>query len=191
MQHIISAKELIAKSFLELSELKSVDKITVKDIAANCGITKTTFYNHFCDKYDLMMWIYMEPVKNIVFRIHDEGYSLRRAISDNLHYLADNRNYLINALKNTLGHDSFINRASEINFTLLRDFIKSSHGIYTLSVRTETMIKLYACGTVCLECGWLINNMPIPIETLADILEAGLPEELKPYIYESPKRKAA
>ena len=187
MQNIISTKKLIANSFLELSKLKSLDKITVKDIAANCGITKTTFYNHFCDKYDLMMWIYMEPVKNIVFRINDEGYTLRRAISDNLYYLADNRTYLINALKNTLGHDSFIIRASEINFTLLRDFIKSFHGISALSVRLETLIKLYACGTVCLECDWLMNNMPIPIETLADILEAGLPEELKPYLYESPE----
>ena len=186
-----TTKELLGESFRELAKRKPINKITIANITGNCGMTPPTFYNHFRDKYDLMMWIYMEPVKNIVFRIHDEGYSLRRAISDNLHYLADNRNYLINALKNTLGHDSFINRASEINFTLLRDFIKSSHGIYTLSVRTETMIKLYACGTVCLECGWLINNMPIPIETLADILEAGLPEELKPYIYESPKRKAA
>ena len=54
-------------------------------------------------------------------------------------------------------------------------------------MRLETLIKLYACGTVCLECDWLMNNMPIPIETLAEILEAGLPEELKPYLYESPK----
>lgn len=65
MQNIISTKKLIANSFLELSKLKSLDKITVKDIAANCGITKTTFYNHFCDKYDLMMWIYMEPPSKI------------------------------------------------------------------------------------------------------------------------------
>lgn len=181
--HRITTKEYIAESFLELSKSKRLDKITVNDIVKNCGFTKSTFYNHFHDKYDLIMWIYMEPVKNIISRINTEGYSFREALIENLKYIASSRTYLINVLKNILGQNSFIQRAFEINFTLLRDFIKSYNKAYILPLRIETLIKLYVYGTVELECDWLINNMPIPIEEFADILEAGMPEELKPYLY--------
>ena len=61
-----TTKELIAESLKELFTQKTADKITVKEIARNCGITPATFYNHFRDKYDLIVWIYAEPVKNIV-----------------------------------------------------------------------------------------------------------------------------
>ena len=187
MQHRTTTKELIARSFLELSETKTIDRITVKDIVTNCAITKTTFYNHFCDKYDLMMWLYMTPVKNIISRINNTDHTFREALIANLNYFAANRNYLINALNNTLGHNSFLNRAFEINFTLLCDFVKVINKLDQLPMRIDTLIRLYVCGTVGLECDWLVNNMPIPVEEFAEILEAGLPEELKGYLYKTPK----
>lgn len=178
-----TTKELIAQSFLELSRTKNIDKITVKDIVENCSVTKSTFYNHFRDKYDLMIWIYMEPIKNIIYRINNTDFNFREAIVANLKYFSNNRKYLINALKNTFGQDSFLNYAFEINLTLLRNFIKSHNKIEILPLKIESLIKLYVYGTVGLECNWLISNMPVPIEEFADILEAGLPEELKNYLY--------
>jgi len=49
-----TAKEILAESFRELAESKSVDKITVRDITQNCGYSAATFYRHFQDKYDLI-----------------------------------------------------------------------------------------------------------------------------------------
>ena len=42
------------KCTLELAEKKSLKKITVKDIADECGITRSTFYYHFSDIYDVL-----------------------------------------------------------------------------------------------------------------------------------------
>lgn len=178
----ITTKELIAKSFLELSETKRIDKITVKEIAANCNLTKATFYNYFYDKYDLIIWIYTEPVKDIISRINTD-FNFRQALTENLKYFADNRRYLINALTNTSGQNSFLNNVFKINFSLLHDFIKFSNKIQILPPKIEQLIKLYVFGTVQFECDWLINNMPISIEEFVDILEAGVPEELKKYLY--------
>ena len=58
-----TTKALLADSLKELAKFKSVDKITVKEIAQNCGMTPPTFYNHFRDKYDLMAWIYNQRVE--------------------------------------------------------------------------------------------------------------------------------
>ncbi|MBQ6738275.1 MAG: TetR family transcriptional regulator C-terminal domain-containing protein [Synergistaceae bacterium] len=133
----------------------------------------------------MLMWIYAEPVKNIIFRIGDVDYSFRKALIANLNYFAENRKYFINALTNTLGQNSFLNHVFKINFELLCDFIKSSRKIKTFPPRIEALIKLYVFGTVQFVCDWLINNMPIQIEEFADILEAGLPEEIKTYLYKT------
>ena len=64
-----TAKEILAESFRELAEKKKVDKITVRDIAENCGYSTTTFYRHFKDKYDLIVWEHTQYVSEIMDRV--------------------------------------------------------------------------------------------------------------------------
>lgn len=54
---------MLAESLKELAKFKPVDKITVKELTKNCGLTMPTFYNHFRDKYELMAWIYNQKVE--------------------------------------------------------------------------------------------------------------------------------
>lgn len=179
MIHRQTTKELIAESLKELFAQKSADKITVKEIAQNCGITTATFYNHFLDKYDLIVWIYAEPVKNIVKKFDNGNYGLHDAIFDVVNYFAENRKFIINAMKHTSGQDSFICHVFRINFEIMSDYIKSNHNLEKLPLKTETLIKLYVYGTVQLVCEWLIADMPIPINDFVNCLEEGLPEPLK------------
>ncbi|MBE6984523.1 MAG: TetR family transcriptional regulator [Ruminococcaceae bacterium] len=48
-----TAKQAIQASFRTLLMAKSLDKITVRDIVEDCGITRNTFYYHYEDIYDL------------------------------------------------------------------------------------------------------------------------------------------
>ncbi len=48
-----STKSAIQASFRTLLMAKSLDKITVRDIVEDCGITRNTFYYHYEDIYDL------------------------------------------------------------------------------------------------------------------------------------------
>ena len=41
----LSTKELLAESLKELAKFKAVDKITIKELTKNCGLTSPTFYN--------------------------------------------------------------------------------------------------------------------------------------------------
>ena len=50
-------KDLIADAFISLSEQKSVDKITVKDLVDYCGISRASFYYHFQDILELVEWL--------------------------------------------------------------------------------------------------------------------------------------
>ena len=60
-----SPKVVLANSLEELLKKRSFDNITVGEIADNCGLSRTTFYRQFKDKYDCMNWIYQNRIAMI------------------------------------------------------------------------------------------------------------------------------
>ncbi len=54
--------ELIVNSFKKLLMEKDFRKITVKMIAQESGIMRSTFYNYFQDKYEILEWIVQEEI---------------------------------------------------------------------------------------------------------------------------------
>ena len=42
-----TTKEIFGESIHELAEKKPLDKITVREIVENCGLSSATFYHHF------------------------------------------------------------------------------------------------------------------------------------------------
>lgn len=58
-------KKAIAEAFIRIMENKPMGKITITDIAEECGISRMTFYYHFRDVYDLIEWICREYVKEV------------------------------------------------------------------------------------------------------------------------------
>lgn len=59
-----TTKELLGESLAELLQDKAFEKITVNEIAENCGVGRRSFYNNFKDKYDLAAWLYIRQLKN-------------------------------------------------------------------------------------------------------------------------------
>lgn len=55
-------KRKMAECFKTLLCKESIEKITIKDITENTGVTRTTFYNHFHDKYEILEWIIDEDI---------------------------------------------------------------------------------------------------------------------------------
>lgn len=55
-----TTKRALEASLKNLMLQKPLDKITINDIAEDCGISRMTFYYHFKDIYDLVEWACME-----------------------------------------------------------------------------------------------------------------------------------
>ena len=52
----MKTKKALAESLKNLLLQKTLNKITISDIADDCGINRMTFYYHFKDIYDLVEW---------------------------------------------------------------------------------------------------------------------------------------
>ena len=55
-----TTKQALEASLKKLLMHKSIDKITINDLTADCGISRMSFYYHFKDIYDLVEWVCVE-----------------------------------------------------------------------------------------------------------------------------------
>ncbi len=62
----LTTKKAIAYTFKDLLKEKPFNKITINDIANKCDINRQTFYYHFQDIRDLIEWICIDEVDNIL-----------------------------------------------------------------------------------------------------------------------------
>lgn len=56
-------KRALEQSLKNMLKKKPLTKITINDIAEDCGINRMTFYYHFKDIYDLVEWVCLEDAR--------------------------------------------------------------------------------------------------------------------------------
>ena len=176
-----TAKELLTESFRELARERDIDRITVQDIAKNCGYSIATFYRQFRDKYDLIAWDYARDVQKLLEQEDGTQKDWRQSLSDAANYYDEQREYLANLLTNTSGYDSFIRYMTEIHFSALMDRIRAAAAPNGPDGKTEMFTRLYGFGTVMLTCEWILGKYPVSRETLTEVYAASLPEPLHTY----------
>lgn len=81
-----ASKEIFAETLLELSKHTSVDKITVKQIVEESGLSLQTFYNHFTDKADLILWIHKSEFDRLLAKLGKNGYTCRDLTMENIQF---------------------------------------------------------------------------------------------------------
>lgn len=52
----MDSKRMFAQAVERLLTTRTLEEITVADIVAESGLSRSNFYNHFTDKYDLINW---------------------------------------------------------------------------------------------------------------------------------------
>ncbi|MBR1752414.1 MAG: TetR/AcrR family transcriptional regulator C-terminal domain-containing protein [Ruminococcus sp.] len=177
-----TTKDILAESFLELSESNRIDKIRISDITDNCGMSAPTFYNHFKDKYDIMVWIYVRDVKPIISKIGDAEHDWKSTLFEAAEYYWNNKGFVVNALKHTSGHDAFLFLVQKINTEHMVAAVRKRLMTEHLSDEIMGLIKVYVYGTVNLMLEWLLGKNGYTAEQIVDIWDKSLPELLRQYI---------
>lgn len=65
-------RKAIIQSFIRQILTKPVDKVTVKDIVEDCGISRNTFYYHFKDVYQVLEELLELETQRVIQRIESE-----------------------------------------------------------------------------------------------------------------------
>lgn len=165
-----TTKELLVESFMELSASRDVSKITIQEIAHNCGLSPATFYRHFSDKYDLIAWEYTRNFDERFRGIDDKSYTWADYTLETVQYSWRNRNYLLNLLNNTKGYQSYFRYVTEQTFKNYLDYLSQKVGKEALTEDVKLYLRFSVYGSVQLVCSWVMGEFEATPEHLTDIL---------------------
>ena len=176
-----SSKEILAGALLKLARQTPIEDITVKRIVEASGLSLQTFYNHFRDKDDLILWAHRSEGERLLARLAGQKYSLHDLTMDNIRFYTENAGYLRDRLVGE-GFSLYAGITADHLFEFMRAYILRRSGMEELSEELAFYLRMYvyACMHVFTECS-LRTDMLSP-ERLAYYLEQGMPEKLKPYL---------
>ncbi len=158
MANVNITKRVIRDAFMELLNERTLNKITVKDITARCGINRNTFYYHYHDIPAVIEEIFALEVEQLVrdyptLNSFEECFDAamknalenRRAISHM--YFSDNRSAYVNSLW----------RICEQSVRTYVDTVLSDK---TIPERDrESLIRYYKCECFGLIIDWINCGM--------------------------------
>jgi len=161
-----STKHALANALKTCMTEKSFCKISVSDICARCDMNRKSFYYHFCDKYELLHWIFdCEYAALGISRPHVSDHD---AFSALLSYLEENRAFYRKAFE-IKGQNSL-----EEHFrALLRSSIATGLTSKNLTCSSFSLDFL-TDGCLCAILRWLFLPEPPPAAHLEKQLHDAL-----------------
>ncbi len=66
MQSKENTRNRIAQACLELLNTTSLETLRAQDIMEKAGVSRSTFYRHFLDKYEVAAWVYQQQAESII-----------------------------------------------------------------------------------------------------------------------------
>jgi AcrR family transcriptional regulator len=168
-------KKALRDSLIELMKSKSIVRITIKEVCDLADISRSTFYAHYKDQYDLLKQMEEETIVYFedILKKFDKKCSLReitRTVEEIVRNIADNSNS-IQALLSENGDISFQEKFFR-RFTrklhLVDSFIEPP--LSDIPGIEEYYLVYIVNGSIALMQHWLKNSMDIPIPRLANML---------------------
>ena len=165
-------KMVIRDSLVELMKTQSILSISIKDICNLADISRSTFYAHYKDQYDLLQQLENETFAYLVeiLDAYKDDYGKRRLtqlLEDVLTFIINN-NY-IQVLLSEHGNIDFQKKLFR-HITLRKQIIR----FFSEKLKDDESIDCYYVyvvnGTIGLIQHWIKNNMTVPVPKLAKMI---------------------
>ena len=98
-------KKTFMDAFCELYCQKPIERISIQEITNRAGYNRSSFYQHFCDIYELLDYLEKDILDSIQQKLHENNGSIKHIIS-----LFDEKGFYINALFGDYGSNRFIEK---------------------------------------------------------------------------------
>lgn len=145
-------KMAIIDAFNSLLEQNPLDRITVRDITARCGISRNTFYYHYGDIYALLEASLQQDIKKLrAMRQEGDGWyeNLRQMFA----YITENRRRVYH-IYNSINHTVLLQYISQTTEELFSRYIQEAAGELPVS---EENLRFFTFSYQSMFIGMLLN----------------------------------
>ena len=160
-------KRALEQSLKNLLLKKPLTKITINDIAEDCGINRMTFYYHFKDIYDLVEWSCLEDAK----RALDEKKTYetwQQGFLQIFEAVQDNKPFILNVYR-CVHREQVEKYLRPLVDRLLLDVIDEEVG--EMKVRDEDkqfIAQIYSYIFIGLMLDWIKDGMKVDYHMIAE-----------------------
>jgi probable dihydroxyacetone kinase regulator len=182
-------KRALEASLKNLLLKKPLNKITINDIAEDCGINRMTFYYHFKDIYDLVEWSCREDAAKALagkktYNTWQEGFwQIFEAVQDNKPFIMN--------VYHSVSREQVEIYLYELTYNLLIGVVEEEAA--GMNVRDEDkkfIADFYKFAFVGLMLDWIRNDMKeepnVIIERLGVLMHGNITKALEVYSMDVP-----
>ena len=163
-------KFAILKVFGDLAASRPVDKITVKDITDQCGISRNTFYYHYQDIYQVLKAYVQYSAEHVIeLMVEDEGEDGKAGLKE-IRYLEANRELLCNLYRSAANEEvrNCLQSASQIIFDRLIESVSQGMEVQAEDKRLLSSVCQYTVRGIM--TSWMEEDGMLNGETLEQVL---------------------
>lgn len=164
----LNIEAMIADAFMEICEIRPVEKITAKDILERSSLSRKAFYNHFRDKNDLIQYCYQTRiVPQWEADVFEEEFELW-----NVEWFENMKKYR-RFMKGACSSDEPNSLKNYILTKGREDDPKMYRSVADGPINAETEACIHyhagACRYIIIE--WILTDMPILPEALEKLIK--------------------
>lgn len=174
-------KERIYTAVIELLKLKSFDQITIKDICERATISRSGFYLHYLDKYDLVEQYQLEFMSHVNQFIYEaiEGNTPMEKIMINLLYFFKDDGTLLGLLISDKGSIEIQNQVKKtLQQNALRNIITHTNLSFDTEIERHYCITFFSNAMFGLIQDWINRGQKETPEEIVKILDRLIPYKL-------------
>lgn len=163
-------KFAILKVFGDLAASRPVDKITVKDITDQCGISRNTFYYHYQDIYQVLKAYVQYSAEHVIeLMVEDEGEDGKAGLRE-IRYLEANRELLCNLYRAAANEEvrNCLQSASQIIFDRLIESVSQGMEVQAEDKKILSAVCQYTVRGIM--TSWMEEDGMLNGETLEQVL---------------------
>ena len=186
-----NAKDALADTMETLILKMDFDDITVDMLSSEAGYSRTTFYNHFTDKYQLLAWVYMRRCNTYQAQCLDSG-DWRSLGLQCAELLSEMSPFFARALRYD-GHESLVESLTKYALDFYDQLFAKHLSKEEIPSHLHDILTAYLYGWTKLHQHWVVSGtqpdpeyiakvsfdlLPQIVITLLDKCKTGTPEAL-------------
>lgn len=168
----------IIRAFTELIEESEFQKISVEMIMEKAQVSRSTFYRHFKDKYDVMNAGYKRVFDHYASPEQSRDY---RELCYNMFSFVRERRRMVRRALETQGYNSFSNFVSSYAYDTAEKITRQNRGGEGFTPAEELQVDVFCNGICAVFRNMVSRGYALDAAAAADALFEMMPESLKHY----------
>lgn len=167
MPNTNTTKAALGESLKKLVLIKRLEKITINDLTADCGISRMAFYYHFKDIYDLVEWVCVEDGRKALQdkKTYDTWQEGMCQVFD---AVLENRDFILNVYR-SIGREKIESYLYKFTYDMIKDVVEEKcRGIDLAADHKVFIADFYKYGFVGIMLDWISCGMKADYEEIVE-----------------------